>query len=157
MGAGKSTVGALAAQMLGWDFIDLDEEIVRREGCSIPEIFEKKKEQGFRICEQEALKSLTASCAVVATGGGILTWPGNLEIMQDSGQIIFLDRPLEKILLDIDTSTRPMLAQGREKIISLYHERRALYERSTPHRVINDLTVENTASKVVALAKELMA
>ena len=56
MGSGKTTMGLELARQMGAAFVDLDEEIVRREGMSIPEIFETQGEAGFRACETRALE-----------------------------------------------------------------------------------------------------
>lgn len=156
MGAGKSTVGAAAARLLGREFIDLDQVIEAREGCGIPAIFERQGEGGFRLCEQKALRAVAESGAVVATGGGILTYPGNREAMEKSGVIVFLDRPLESILADLDTSARPMAAGGRERIVNLYRQREDQYRKAAQHRVANTGTLEDAAAAVAALAREVL-
>ena len=156
MGAGKSTVGAAAAKLLGRGFIDLDQVIETREGCGIPDIFARQGEAGFRVCEQEALRAVAESGAVVATGGGILTWPGTREAMENSGVIVFLDRPLESILADLDTSARPMAAGGRERITSLYRRREEQY-RTAAYCVPNIGTLEEAAAAVASLAREVLA
>jgi shikimate kinase len=81
MGCGKSTVGRMLARSLGWDFVDLDREISRSAGRTIPEIFERCGEEAFRALEHNAL--LTALDGkrerVVACGGGIVERPENRE------------------------------------------------------------------------------
>ena len=156
MGAGKSTVGAAAARLLGREFIDLDQLIEAREGCGIPDIFARQGEEGFRLCEQQALRAVAEAGAVIATGGGILTWPGNRETMEESGVTVFLDRPLTAILGDLDTSARPMAAGGRERITSLYRRREGQY-RAAAHCIPNTGTLEQAAAAVAALAREVLA
>ena len=157
MGAGKSTVGAAAARILGRPFADLDTIIVEREGRSIPDIFAADGEEGFRGCEQAALSSVEDRGQVIATGGGILTWPGNKEIMEKSGVIVFLDRPLEMILRDLDTSGRPMAAGGKQHIIDLYKKREPQYRGATAHHVLNVGTLQEAAEAVAAVAREVLA
>ncbi len=156
MGAGKSTVGAEAARLLGRRFIDLDRVIETRTGCGIPDIFRRQGEGGFRLCEQQALFSIAQAGAVVATGGGILTYPGNREAMEASGIIAFLDRPLDAILQDLDTSERPMAAGGREQIAELYRQRENQY-RAVSYRIFNCGTLEDAAEAVAALAREVLS
>ena len=73
MGAGKSTVGRLLARRLGKAFVDTDHEIEKRNGVTIPVIFEIEGEDGFRKREQEVLADLAqAPDVVLSTGGGIV-------------------------------------------------------------------------------------
>ena len=70
-GAGKSTIARLVGAQLGWQVLDLDHVIAERAGMSIPLIFEREGEPGFRLRETEALREVSAAGAfVVATGGG---------------------------------------------------------------------------------------
>ena len=72
MGCGKSTIGRLLSRRLGCPLLDLDEEIARFEGRTIPEIFANSGDAGFRVCEHAALARACAGApCVVATGGGI--------------------------------------------------------------------------------------
>lgn len=71
MGAGKSTIGRLLAQSLSRPFVDSDKEIETRTGASIPLIFEKEGEAGFRLRERQVIEDLTLREGIVlATGGG---------------------------------------------------------------------------------------
>ena len=86
MGCGKTTVGKVAARMLGVSFIDLDEFIEQQEGMTIPVIFSKKGEEYFRDCETEAIKQFEGKPAVVATGGGALLREINAQAAQKGRQ-----------------------------------------------------------------------
>src|SRR5690349_14887448 len=91
MGAGKSTIGRHLAKKLGWKFIDLDEEIERREHRPIPEIFEKEGEPYFRSIERLCLKNLPPSLkVVVALGGGAFIDPENREHAEKTGLTVWL-------------------------------------------------------------------
>nr|WP_122011765.1 shikimate kinase [Maliibacterium massiliense] len=151
-GAGKSTVGGMAARLLGMPFIDVDEVIVSQQGARIPQIFQARGELAFRRCEQQALRSVAQTRpAVVATGGGILTFAGNEEIMRASGVILYLDRPLEDIVRDIDMTSRPMLKGGELRMRALYEARRPQYARASFAAVKNDADMAQAAARMAAL------
>lgn len=101
MGAGKTTVGRLLSQKVRWRFIDLDDEIVRREQRSIAEIFQVHGEQYFRRQESATLSSVLQSTAppyVLAVGGGAFIYPGNADLLRQPGiRTIFLDAPVEEL------------------------------------------------------------
>lgn len=95
-GCGKSSIGQALANTLHRPFIDADAEIVRRVGCSIPEIFAKDGEPGFRKIESAVLADLgKASGTILATGGGCITRPENYPSLHQNGRIVWLTRPLE--------------------------------------------------------------
>jgi len=146
-GSGKTTLGAMAAQELGLLFVDLDRMIEGWTGVSIKEIFEKYGEEFFRDLEARAVREASAQKgAVIATGGGVVLRRENIQVLRENGLIIFLDRPVELIMRDIMCETRPLLANGAEKLEVLSKERRSLYLKSA------DITLRNTAGIPEALA-----
>lgn len=126
-GVGKTTVGGLLGEALGRPFVDLDAEIERIAGMSIPEIFAAKGEAGFREIEAEA--AMTASRGrgtVIATGGGTVLREANRRAMRESGTVVWLQRDLSRL----PTEGRPLSeAKGVEK---LYAEREPIY-RAAAH------------------------
>jgi shikimate kinase len=92
MGAGKSTVGRLLARRLSKRFVDTDHEIEKRNGVTIPVIFEIEGEDGFRRREQEVLTDLTQEQGLVlSTGGGIVLRPENREALRNHGFVVYLN------------------------------------------------------------------
>ncbi|MDI3256582.1 MAG: shikimate kinase [Kyrpidia sp.] len=154
MGSGKTTVGRRLAERLGWPFTDTDEEIVRREGMEIPEIFSKGGEAFFRDLEQAVLLELSGRAGwVIATGGGIVVRGRNVEIMKESGRTVFLFAREEVLLgrLAEDEEVRPLL-QGDSpsaRIRQLLQERRGMYEWA-------DLTVDTSDKSVDAVVGEIL-
>lgn len=91
-GSGKSAVGLLAARELKAPFVDVDQEVIRRVGKTIPAIFAEEGEAGFRELERaEAERALSGPPAVIAPGGGWAAQPGNLEGISRNALVIYLE------------------------------------------------------------------
>jgi shikimate kinase len=99
MGAGKSTVGVLLAEKLGWRFIDLDANIEAGEGATVREIFDRAGEPYFRQVERAALIEASRSePAVIALGGGTFVQRANFELIRETGAAtVWLDCSLEEL------------------------------------------------------------
>src|SRR5512136_2261829 len=96
MGSGKTSVGRRLAELLGWTFVDLDEEIEKRAGQSIPEIFRLRGEKHFRSLEREELeRECRGSNTVIALGGGTFCSTENRETITRTGISVWLDAPIE--------------------------------------------------------------
>ena len=92
MGAGKSTVGRILARRLSKRFVDTDHEIEKRNGVTIPVIFEIEGEEGFRRREQELLADLAQEQGLVlSTGGGIVLKSENREVLRNHGFVVYLN------------------------------------------------------------------
>lgn len=91
MAAGKSTIGPILANSLGWNFFDLDKEVEKKEGIKIVDLFKQKGEEYFRKLETEILKELSGNNEVIISlGGGAIASEENFNIIKSSGKIIFL-------------------------------------------------------------------
>lgn len=144
-GCGKSTVGALTAQRTGRRFVDADEEIVRLAGCSIPEIFAREGEEGFRALETKVLCELgKQSGLVIATGGGCVTRKQNYAPLHQNGRIFWLRREITKL----PTDGRPLSQSNR--LTDLYRVRQPMYQRFSDFAVDNDRTPEEAVSEILA-------
>ena len=123
-GSGKTTIGKQLAERMGRTFIDTDDEIVKREGKSIPEIFAEVGVPGFRKIESAVISELASTqSAVIATGGGAILNPTNIELLKENGTIYFINRPLDEI---VATSDRP-LSSNRADLEKRYEERYPIY------------------------------
>ncbi len=136
---------ALAAA-LGRPFVDLDEEIVRAAGRSIPAIFEAEGEEGFRARETEQIRRFgKESGLLISCGGGAVKRPENVRALRQNGLVLFIDRPLEALTV------------GGGRPLSSSPERRPLYERAADAAVPNDGTVEQAAARALETLNKLFA
>jgi len=138
MGSGKSTVGKRLAERLGVPFVDLDEDVERRAGLTVREIFQLHGEPAFRQLEHEALRAtLELPEVVVATGGGTMVFEGNFRLIQAGGLSVWLNPPFATIVGRIGMlgkRDRPLF-QDERQALALYRERLPAYRRA-------DLTVD---------------
>lgn len=142
---GKTTIGKAIAKQLGKEFIDSDDEIVKKQGMSIPEIFEKFGEKHFRNIESEVIAELSLKqSSVIATGGGAVLNRRNVDLLKENGLVVFIDRPLEKL---ITTDDRP-LSSNRELLTKRYNERYDIYCTSADIIVNSDCGLEENIGRV---------
>ena len=138
MGCGKSTIGWLLAGRMGLPLIDLDEEIARAAGRSIPEIFAEEGDAGFRLHETAAL-----------------TREENIRMMREKGVVVWLCRPLEDMIADVRQDTRPNLAGDKEeRMRTLYAQRAHLYEAAAHLQFDNRMPPREAAKMLEKLLTE---
>ena len=143
-GCGKSTVGKLLAEATGKQFEDADAYIEKSAGMSIPEIFQKEGESGFRIRETQALRELgQRSGLVIATGGGCVTRPENYPLLHQNGRICYLKRDISAL----PTDGRPLSKAGH--LAQMFAVRKPLYERFADWCVTNDGPPAETVSAIL--------
>jgi shikimate kinase len=159
MGAGKSTVGRLAADRLELPFVDLDTLVQDRGGRSVRQIFEQEGEPAFRAMEAAALESLESmSPSVVACGGGVVLSDANRLRLKRLGTVVYLRVTAAETLARVgDDGTRPLLAGAGGALVAsrLLEAREALYS-AVADAVVDtvDRTPEEVAEQVVLLARE---
>ncbi len=144
--SGKSTVGKCLSKVLNREFFDLDEEIVRATGRSIPEIFATNGETAFRDLETRILREVLSNKKgiVLATGGGAILRDENIDLLRRNGKIYFIDRPLEALL---PTSDRP-LASSAEAIRRRYEERYDRYCTTADCHINGDGSIDEVAERI---------
>lgn len=135
-GAGKTRVGSELAGRLGVPFVDLDAEIEREAGASVPEIFRDEGEASFRALEAAALlKASMEDPSVVACGGGIVLEPANRITLRNTGVAVYLDVPLDELRQRVRPSTdRPLIRQEGD-LERLLAARAPLYREFASHVV----------------------
>lgn len=164
MTSGKSTIGPILANVLGWNFYDLDKVIEGKHGKSVVEIFEEFGEEYFRNFETQTLESLSKEKdTIISLGGGTLTSERNLAILKQSGKIVYLrisaetiyqrlkhkiDRPL---IRDLVLNERPR-EEFVERINKILNERKYYYEQAD---IILDTDNNKIGITVDQLASEM--
>jgi shikimate kinase len=134
MGAGKSTIGRLLAETIGFEFIDADRELEARSGVSIPTIFEIEGEEGFRRRETVLLDELSQRPRIVlATGGGAVLDEQTRQRLRERALVIYLRATADEVHRRTRRDkSRPLLQADnpRERIEQLLAEREPLYAQT---------------------------
>jgi len=162
MGSGKSTVGKVVAENLGWRFVDLDSEIVTAEGCSINEIFALHGEPSFRMLESEKLEQVLSADerCVVATGGGAVISAQNRALMHSRGVIVNLKVTLEQVVARLKgCCDRPLLAgeDADKRAKALMDEREQFYADADIRIDTGGKSVEDVAAEILCRLKGLFS
>ncbi|MED1794013.1 shikimate kinase [Brevibacillus nitrificans] len=151
MGTGKTTVGAALSEALGMTQIDLDEEIVRREGKSIPALFAEQGEAYFRDAESKYLTDLLEhGPCILTTGGGVVLRPQNVEVMVQKGLVVALSASEEELIKRLENDTgRPLLAGGvAQRVRTLLAERAGAYDFAP-------IQIDTTGKSLTAIVEEI--
>jgi shikimate kinase len=159
MGSGKTTAGSLLAERLGWRFLDLDHEIERREGRSVPQIFSESGEAHFRRLETATLAALLGQRdVVIALGGGAPEELGNRLLLEQTPHtaVVYLAAPFETLVARCNRQAAIPGATPRPVFADLttaerrFHLRRTLYERIAAHTLdTSALTLDQTADAIL--------
>ena len=160
MGSGKTSTGRPLAEQLGYGFVDADAVIEQAAGCSIPEIFERDGEAGFRALESQVLNAISQRHSlVVATGGGVVTQQENWGLLH-SGIVIWLDVVPEQLMqrLKADSTVRPLLQTDDPDaaLNALLNQRRPLYAEADLTVVIDQETPAAVADGILQLLPSLL-
>jgi shikimate kinase len=153
MGTGKSTIGKLLAQRLGYSFIDTDSEIELRLGKEILTVFNTEGENTFRTAENELIHDIIKKPGklVIASGGGMPCSEENLNLMNFFGTTVYLKRSVNNLygILKQETLKRPLLFDApdlKTKINELLETRQPCYEKS---KYIIEISPDETTEEVV--------
>jgi len=167
MASGKSTIGPIVANTLGWEFFDLDKEIVNIEHKSIKKIFSENGEEYFRNLEVETLKKIShRNSLIISLGGGTLTNQQNRDVIKATGRLIYLESSIEVSFRRLKNKRdRPVLLSENEaeqteesiynKIKLLFNERRKYYEEADYTFNTDFDPIGSTVDKIAALIQNL--
>jgi shikimate kinase len=159
-GTGKTTVGRLLADRLGWTFVDADVLLEERAGMSIADIFVAEGEPGFRDRESAVLEFLSSKPQhIIATGGGVILRPVNRETLKNSGFVVWLaadpDTVWQRMVTDPTTAgRRPNLTAkgGLEEVRDLIAAREVHYRETAHLRVETDVASPETIANAILAA-----
>ncbi len=148
MGSGKSYVGRNLAPLLNFDYVDIDKYIEEQEGLTVKEIFEQKGEDYFRQLEKDFIQQLESEeNLVVSTGGGAPCFFDNMDVMNEKGLTIYLNRNKEKTIWRLlkGQYKRPLIANLSPKELEAFYDerlesRKPFYEKAKLH--VGDADVE---------------
>ena len=142
-GCGKSRIGRALAERMGRQFVDLDSEIERAAGMSIPDIFANQGEDAFRALESRVLAEVCREKGrVIATGGGAVLREENVRAMRQNGRVLHLLRALDALSMD----GRP-LSKSREALRAMWRVRGPLYAAAADVEIDNNAAPEDTVAR----------
>lgn len=158
-GAGKSTIGRLAAARLGWGFLDFDQEISRRSGLPVATYFAQHGEAAFREAEVALTRELRERPPMVlAPGGGWITNPGVVELLRPPGRLLHLAISVEGAWRRLAASrvARPLLQteDPEARLRALEATRRPLYEQADWVINVEHIEKQALAEMAVSLARD---
>ena len=150
--SGKTTLGRMLAKSLGRTFVDLDEEIVKTDGRSIPDIFAAEGEDGFRTKETaETQRFGKEGRQLISCGGGIVKKPENLRALHQNGIILFIDRPVDALAVG---GGRP-LSSSMDALRQMEAQRRPLYLAAADAVIPNNGTLDNALHAAMEALDEI--
>lgn len=154
MASGKTTVGRALAKEISTNYIDTDELLIETYEMDIPTIFEKHGENHFRDLEHDIAKKVSKmTSGVISTGGGMLTFDRNGEVLKKGGTIICLVRDFDVIYQEIKSDKRRPLAQTKTKaeLRDMYEKRISKYQKYADYTVENNGSVEDCVKKIISI------
>ena len=154
MGTGKSTVGRVIAQKLGFHFIDTDDVIEQTSKAKISDIFAEHGEVYFRDLESQAVKSVALmKNQVVATGGGVVLRSSNIDLLRTGGPIFCLNATPKAIWDRVRSSRSRPLLRGPDPLKKI----ETLLDKRTPYYALADHQIETTGVSVDRVANEIIS
>ncbi len=152
MGVGKTTVGSRLGELIGFEFLDTDNELERRTGVSISHIFELEGEEGFRLRETRLLEKIAKrSEHVVATGGGTVLNNDNQKVIKQSGKVIYLTASVEFLWDRVRHSKKRPLLNTQDPYATLQQivkQREPIYRCVADHVINISPSSETTAYRI---------
>lgn len=154
-GSGKSTLGKILSRKIDMEIIDVDTYIEKEEKKTISEIFEMGEEY-FRDIESKYVNKISdCEGTVICTGGGVIKKEINIKNLKKNSTIVFIDRPLEYIISDVEIDSRPLLKDNKEKIYKLFQERYELYKKYCDIHILNNKDMYMAVEAIIKKLDEI--
>lgn len=160
MGSGKSTIGPILANTLGWNFYDLDKVIENKLGKKIADIFFEKGELTFRAIERDTLKEIASGeNLIISLGGGTIADQKNINFMKKKGKIIFLEASVELFYHRLKFKTdRPILKGKNDELLSpdelkkriteVLNDRKKFYDQADVSLKTDNISIGKTVEAI---------
>jgi shikimate kinase len=152
MASGKTTIGKALALKMNMDFVDADELIEKQQNISIEDMFSLYGEAYFREIENRTIKQLLGTDGfIIAVGGGAVMYYDNLDILKKIGVTVFLDAPIQKILMNLSGKFRPLVGNTIDEanIRELLEHRYPTYKRADIVIKTDNLSIQQTVDEIV--------
>ena len=153
--SGKSTVGVILAKILGYNFVDADIVIQKKEGRRLSEIIEQEGVDGFIEIENKINAGIETERTVIATGGSVVYGREAMEHYKNIGKVVYLKAGMEALTKRLkDVKQRGVVMRPGQSLIALYNERSVLYEKYADITIDEkDNTMEEVVTDLVAALK----
>ncbi|MBO4913199.1 MAG: shikimate kinase [Butyrivibrio sp.] len=150
--SGKSTVGVILAKILGYNFVDADIVIQKKDGRRLSEIIEQEGVDGFIEIENKINAGIETEKTVIATGGSVVYGTEAMEHYKNIGKIVYLKVGMEVLTKRLkDVKQRGVVMRPGQSLISLYNERSVLYEKYA------DITIDEKNNTMEEVVTDLVA
>lgn len=155
-GAGKTHIGRKLSEQLNMPFFDTDEEFEAEETKKISDVFANEGEEYFRKRESEIINRLALKNGIIiSTGGGAVLKRENLDVLKESGIIIYIERDISVIAKTVAGDDRPLFKNGKKAIYELFEKREAMYLSSADFNVKNNDVPEKAVSEIMDIYEKI--
>lgn len=155
MGSGKSTIGKQLSKYLNKNFIDMDEEIEKKENTSISNIFTNYGEEYFRKIETKYLESLLdKEDTIISTGGGIVLENYNRQLLKKIGKVIFLHADVNHIVDNVKDDTKRPLLKTKDYVKTISD---LLESREDKYLSSADIIIQTSGKDVDSIVEEIIS
>jgi shikimate kinase len=156
MGSGKTTIGEEIKKISSLSVVDTDKIIAEEFGMTVQELFAKFGEEYFRAAETKTLIEVSKkNNLLVSCGGGIVLCLKNIEIMKNSGKIVYIKRSIENILSSINIANRPLFKNGTKKFEDIFNSRKEIYEKNADYIIDNNDDIYLSVKQLINYINEL--
>ena len=150
--SGKSTVGVILAKILGYNFVDADIVIQKKDGRRLSEIIEQEGVDGFIEIENKINAGIETEKTVIATGGSVVYGTEAMEHYKNIGKVVYLKVGMDVLTRRLkDVKQRGVVMRQGQSLISLYNERSVLYEKYA------DITIDEKNNTMEEVVTDLVA